>query len=131
MNAMPPLNTFVMKKSIFVVEDNASIREMLEFLLKEEEFEVVSCPNSQAFWQAIQMQLPDMVVLDVMLPDGNGVDICTQLKGNVKTHNIPVMMMSANNQLNKIKSKCGAEDYINKPFDLNDFVERVEHYLVN
>ena len=117
-----------MKKCIYVVEDNAAIREMIEFLLVEEDYEVKTCPNTFEFWQQMAHQKPDMVVLDVMLPDGNGVEICTALKHNVKTYDIPVMMMSAGNQLNLVKAKCEAEDFINKPFDLNDFIHRVERY---
>jgi len=118
-----------MKKCIYVVEDNPAIRDVIEFLLTEELYEVTACKNTQDFWKEMTSHLPDMVVLDIMLPDGNGIDICTQLKGSVKTHDIPVMMMSANNHLNAVKAKCSAEDFINKPFDLNDFAGRIEKYV--
>lgn len=117
-----------MKKCIYVLEDNAAIREMIEFLLIEEDYNVKTCPNISEFWNQMGKHKPDMVVLDVMLPDGNGIDICSELKHNLKTYDIPVLMMSAGNQLSKVKSKCDAEDFINKPFDLNDFVHRVERY---
>ena len=118
-----------MKKSIYVVEDNACIREMIEFLLTEELYDVKTCPNTSEFWKQMAFHTPDMVVLDVMLPDGNGVEICAKLKQNIKTYNIPVMMMSAGNQLNQVKAKCAAQDFINKPFDINDFINRVDHYV--
>ncbi|MET0574044.1 MAG: response regulator [Pedobacter agri] len=118
-----------MKKCIYVVENNPSIREIIEFLLTEELYEVKACRNTSDFWLQMQQSIPDMVILDIMLPDGNGIDICSQLKTNIKTHDIPVMMMSANNHLNAVKAKCTAEDFINKPFDLNDFASRVERYL--
>jgi DNA-binding response OmpR family regulator len=117
-----------MEKCIYVVEDNANIREMIEFLLVEELYEVKAYPNQATFWKEMNKHTPDLIVLDVMLPDGNGLDICAKLKSNAKTHDIPVMMMSANNYLSNVKSKCAAEDFINKPFDLNDFVNRVEHF---
>ena len=120
-----------MKKCIYVVEDNPAIREIIEFLLTEELYEVKSCSNSKSFWLQMQSRKPDMIILDIMLPDGNGIDICSELKHNIKTHLIPVMMMSANNHLNFVKSKCTAEDFINKPFDLNDFANRVESYVPN
>ncbi|QIL42176.1 response regulator [Pedobacter sp. HDW13] len=120
-----------MKKCIYVVEDNPNIREIIEFLLIEELYEVKTCPNTSDFWLQMNNHLPDMVILDVMLPDGNGLDICNTLKENIKTHNIPVMMMSANNHLNTVKAKCAAEDFINKPFDLNDFAGRIEKHLMN
>ena len=120
-----------MKKCIYVVEDNPSIREIIEFLLTEELYEVSAFPNSTTFWKQMLNNTPDMVILDIMLPDENGIDICNKLKQNARTYNIPVMMMSANNHLNAVKAKCKAEDFINKPFDLNDFAERVERYLPN
>jgi len=120
-----------MKKCIYVVEDNINLREVLEFLLVEEKYQVKTCPSIKDFWLQMQHHLPDMVVLDVLLPDGNGLDICTKLKRSAKTHNIPVMLMSANNYLNKIKSKCSAEAFINKPFDVNDFIKRIEKFAPN
>ncbi|RYD80776.1 MAG: response regulator [Sphingobacteriales bacterium] len=120
-----------MKKCIYVVEDNPAIREIIEFLLTEELYEVKSCSTGESFWLQMQNRKPDMIILDIMLPDGNGIDICSALKHNAKTYSIPVMMMSANNHLSYVKSKCSAEDFINKPFDLNDFANRVERYAPN
>ncbi|MDQ7947411.1 MAG: response regulator [Pedobacter sp.] len=118
-----------MEKCIYVVEDNAQLREIIEFLLVEESYQVKAYPNVASFWKEMHRHIPDLIVLDVMLPDGNGMDICAKLKRDAKTHDIPVMMMSANNYLRTIKSKCPAEDFINKPFDINDFVNRVEQYV--
>ncbi len=112
-----------MKKCIYVLEDNPGIRDIIEFLLTEEEYEVLTCANVSTFWQSMNNFLPDMVILDIMLPDGNGLEICHEIKSNIKTHDIPVMMMSANNYLSQVKSKCPADEYINKPFDLNDIIE--------
>ena len=120
-----------MKKSIYVVEDNANVREIIELLLTEEQYEVMACPNENDFWQQMNKHLPDMVVLDIKLPDGNGLEICEKLKGNTKTHDIPVMIMSANNYLQGVKAKCNADTFINKPFDINDFIERIERYVAS
>jgi DNA-binding response OmpR family regulator len=117
----------IAKKCIYVLEDNANIADVIEFLLKEEDYEVEVCKTANTFWQKMEVHQPDMIVLDVILPDANGLDICLKLKRNVRTHNIPVMMMSGNNHLSKVKAKCEADSYINKPFDLNDFLYRVEH----
>jgi DNA-binding response OmpR family regulator len=120
-----------MKKCIYVVEDNAAIRDVIEFLLTEEEYDVVVTASVRDFWKEMEKHTPDMIVLDIMLPDGNGLDICQELKCSARTHDIPVMMMSANNYLSKVKSKCVAEEFINKPFDLNDFAERVSYHLAS
>lgn len=120
-----------MKKCIYVVEDNAAIRDVIEFLLTEEEYDVVVSPTVHDFWKAMKKHMPDMIVLDVMLPDGSGLDICQELKCNGRTHDIPVMMMSANNYLSKVKYKCVAEEFINKPFDLNDFASRIGYHMAS
>lgn len=118
-----------MKKCIYIVEDNEDIREILEYLLTEEDYKVKSYPNVKEFWAQMKKHLPDMVVLDIMLPDGNGMDVCEKMKKESKTYAIPVMMMSANYQFMNLKEKCGAEEFISKPFDINNFVNRVKRYL--
>jgi DNA-binding response OmpR family regulator len=120
-----------MKKCIYVLEDNPGIRDIIEYLLIEEDYEVFAYANASTFWKQMNSSIPDMVILDIMLPDGNGLEICNQLKSNAKTHDVPVMMMSANNHLSHVKSKCPADEYINKPFDLNDFANRIERYVHN
>lgn len=118
-----------MKKCIYIVEDNNDIREILEYLLTEEDYKVKAYPNIKSFWQQMKKHLPDMVVLDIMLPDGNGLDVCKKMKNESNTHSIPVLMMSANYYTMDIKNKCGAQEFISKPFDINNFVNRVKRYL--
>jgi len=118
-----------MKKCIYIVEDNEDIREILEYLLIDEHYQVKSCPTAKEFWTQMKKHLPDMVVLDIMLPDGNGIDICEKMKKESKTDAIPIMMMSANYQNNDIRQQCGAEEFISKPFDINNFVNKVNRHL--
>ncbi len=118
-----------MKKCIYIVEDNDDIREILEYLLTEEHYKVKAYPNVKEFWIQMAKHLPDMVVLDIMLPDGNGIEVCERMKTETNTYAIPVMMMSANYQFNDFKDKCGAEEFISKPFDINNFVLKVRRYL--
>ena len=118
-----------MKKCIYIVEDNEDIREILEYLLTEEQYKVKAYPNVKDFWAQMKKHLPDMVVLDIMLPDGNGIDVCEKMKKEITMFSIPVMMMSANYQFMDFKDKCGAEEFISKPFDINNFVLKVKRYL--
>lgn len=118
-----------MKKCIYIVEDNEDIREILEYLLTEEHYKVKAYPNVKEFWQQMKKHLPDMVVLDIMLPDGNGLDICEKMKKESNTYAIPVLMMSANYQTMDIKNRCSAQEFISKPFDINNFVTKVKRYL--
>ena len=118
-----------MRKCIYIVEDNEDIREILDYLLTEEHYKVMTYPNVKEFWTQMKKHLPDMVVLDVMLPDGNGIDICAKLKNEHNTYAIPVLMMSANYKIMDLKDRCDAEEFIGKPFDINNFVSKVKRYL--
>ncbi len=114
-----------MKKTIYVVEDNDDIRELTEYLFESEGFLVKSFANASDFKKHNFTDLPSVFVLDIMLPDGNGIEICNQLKATAKTAQIPVLLMSANANLatNGIDSK--ADDFISKPFDIDELVKRV------
>jgi len=119
----------LMKKWIYILEDNDDIREILAYLLTEEKYQVKACQNVTEFWLQMKKHLPDMVVLDVMLPDGNGLEVCTKIKAEKKTLTIPVMMMSASYRMMNITKECGAEEFISKPFDINNFVTKVRRHL--
>ena len=117
------------RKTIFILEDNDDIRELISILLMEEDYEVKGYPTVKSFTQVMQFAHPDMIVLDVMLGDGNGIKVCDDLKNNLRTQDIPILMMSANTDYRCIKNNCSAEDFISKPFDINDFVNKVDHHL--
>jgi CheY-like chemotaxis protein len=119
-----------MKKNVYVVEDNDDIREMIEFLLNDENYEVHGYATAEAFRNKLNMaeQQPDLIVLDVMLPDGNGLEICDQLKADHVTANIPVLLMSAHANFKSLRPGQ-AEDFISKPFDIYDFISRIDRYI--
>ncbi|WP_134092043.1 response regulator transcription factor [Olivibacter sp. XZL3] len=117
-----------MKKKIIVLEDDPAIREVIEYILTEAKLSVESYERAESFWKAIHDANADLILLDVMLPDGNGIDICNQLKSQETTSNIPVIIMSAHyNLIND--HPCSADDFIRKPFDIRDFVKRIQTYL--
>lgn len=117
-----------MKKKIIVLEDDPAIREVIEYILVEANFSVESYERAEGFWKAIHNTNADLILLDVMLPDGNGIDICNELKSQKNTSDIPVIIMSAHyNLIND--HPCPADDFIRKPFDIRDFVKRVQTYL--
>ena len=118
-----------MNKTIYVVEDNDDIRELVEYLLEIEGYQVSGFPNATTFKDKIKNSVPDAIVLDIMLPDGNGIDICNQLKSTLATGNIPVLLMSANTNVAMISSESKADDFISKPFDIDDLVNRVKKLL--
>lgn len=118
-----------MNKSIYVVEDNDDIRELVQYLLESEDFNVTGFANVTDFNNKIADEKPDMMVLDVMLPDGNGMEVCNKLKGQNDTKNIPVLLMSANTNIAYISKESLADDFIAKPFDIDDLVSRVKNLL--
>ena len=119
-----------MKKQIFILDDNDDIRNVITQLLTEEKYEVTDFATVEAFRKAILYAQPDLIILDVMLTDGNGIDVCDELKENRSTQHIPVLMMSANNNYSNSKQKCETEDFISKPFDIDVFLEKVNDHLL-
>ena len=117
------------KKSIYILEDNDDIRELIGFLLTTENYEVHGYPTVKSFKDEMHMGRPDLVILDVMLTDGNGLDVCDELKKNHETHDIPVLMMSAHARFNEVAKVCEAQAFIEKPFDIDDLVSKVGRYI--
>ncbi len=114
---------------IYLVEDNDDLREMIDLLLVRYGYQVLSFAGAQEFKMKIKQESPDLVILDVMLPDGNGLEICHALKNDDSTRHIPVVLMSANTVTQTDTDKCCASDFISKPFDIKDFVSRVKKYV--
>lgn len=118
-----------MKKRVFVLEDNLDLIELFTILLEDASYQVSAFATVSSFKEVINDKLPDIFLLDIMLPDGNGAEICEQLKSSPRTKHIPVILMSANNTVADIKSKCQAEDFIEKPFDIDVFIDKVNQYV--
>ena len=118
-----------MEKTICIVEDNSDIRELLEYLLINRGFKVLTCATLNIFSQKIVTIVPDLIILDIMLPDGNGLDVCARLKSDDATSHIPVLLMSANLSNSVKAGDSAAEDFIAKPFDIDDFMNRVQRLV--
>jgi len=118
-----------MAKLIHVIEDDDDIRFILEYILLEANYNVTLFPTASAFEAAIIADKPDLIILDVMLPDGNGIEICRRLKINPETFHIPVLIMSAHAAQHAILEEACADHFISKPFDLDHFIDRVNHIL--
>jgi len=119
-----------MKKRIHVLEDDQDIRYIIEFLLKDEGYELQLSSNFAELKGKLNDALPDLFIIDVMLPDGNGIEICEDLKTDIFTKHIPVIVMSANPDSKEKSVIAGADAYISKPFDLDYVVKRIERLLV-
>ncbi|WP_169306824.1 response regulator transcription factor [Pedobacter polaris] len=117
------------KKMVYVVEDDGDISEMIVLLLSNADLEVSASATLSDFRELLDSQLPDLIVMDVMLPDGNGMDECRELKESSSLKHIPLLLMSAHAQSHLVISECPADGFIAKPFDIYDFIDRVKLQL--
>jgi len=119
------------KQTILIVEDEKSLVDVLTYNLKKEGFDVVSATDGQDGLRRAQTLLPDLIVLDLMLPVIEGLEVCRQLRSDARTREIPVLMLTARSEeIDEIVGfRMGADDYVTKPFKLKPLVQRVKALL--
>ena len=117
--------------NIFCVEDDENIRELIEYTLTSMGYEVTGFGCGADFFDALKGKKPALVLLDIMLPDKDGIQILTEIRADRATKDLPVIMLTAKtSQLDKIKGlDSGADDYITKPFDVMELTARVKALL--
>ena len=116
---------------VFCVEDDTNIRELIEYTLKASSFSPRGFEDARHFFEALSDERPNLILLDIMLPDMDGMEILTELKKNADTSDIPVIMLTAKGgRFDKIKGlDSGADDYITKPFDVLELISRINAVL--
>ncbi len=116
---------------IWCVEDDASIRDIELYALKSAGFETKGFEDGLSFWQALEKEKPELILLDVMLPGMDGIEILTRMKDTIEYKGIPVIMATAKGEeYDRIKGlDLGADDYIVKPFSMMEMVSRVKAVL--
>lgn len=119
-----------MGKQIYVVEDDAAIRESTIELFTTEGYEVLSAENGQSALDYLcsAIKLPDLILLDMAMPVKNGLQFCAEQASNQKIAHIPVIIMSADNQIKLMQEKVHACAYIKKPTDIDQMLETVKKY---
>lgn len=117
--------------SIYIVEDDVNIREIERYALKNSGYAVEEFENGGDFFKSLDKAVPSLVLLDIMLPNEDGLDILTKIRANKSTAKIPIIMVTAKtNELDKVKGlDLGADDYITKPFGVMELVSRVKALL--
>ncbi len=116
---------------IYIVEDDASIRELELYALKSSGFTVEGFDNAQPFYAALKKQLPELIILDIMLPGEDGLSVLKQLRMNQNTQTLPIIMITARgSELDKVKGlDMGADDYMTKPIGIMELISRVKALL--
>lgn len=116
------------KKKILVVDDEPHIVNLVRLTLSGQKYEVYSAYSGQEALRLSKQINPDLVILDIMMPNMDGYQVCEELRKDKKTANTPIMILSAKSQLvDKFKSiNVGADDYIVKPFDPEELMKRVK-----
>ncbi len=117
-----------MAKRVLLVEDEAPIREMLEFVLEQSGFETIQAEDYQVALEMVKEPYPDLILLDWMLPGGSGVQLAKKFKQHEFTRDIPIIMLTARGEEeDKVKGlNSGADDYITKPFSPKELVARIK-----
>lgn len=116
---------------IYIVEDDLDIREMESYALQNSGFQTRAFTLGKEMFAAIEKELPDLILLDIMLPQEDGLSILAQLRSKSKTRDIPVIMVTAKTTENdKVKGlDMGADDYLTKPFGILELVSRIRALL--
>jgi two-component system phosphate regulon response regulator PhoB len=120
-----------MSKNMLIVEDELEIAELMRFHLQREGFDVHICTSGRTAMARIESHPPDLILLDLMLPDLDGLEICRRLKRRENTRDIPILMVSAKGEETDIVAgiELGADDYVTKPFSPRVLVARVKNIL--
>lgn len=120
-----------MSKRILIADDEPNIVVSLEFLMKREGFDVQVAVDGEAALQAIAAQVPDLILLDIMLPRKDGFEVCQQIRANPQWQSVKVVMLTAKGRDTEVSKglALGADAYMTKPFSTRDLVAQVRQLL--
>ena len=116
---------------IFCVEDDGNIRELVVYTLESTGFQARGFEDGSSFLEALALETPELVLLDIMLPGEDGMELLRKLKASKKTKDIPVIMVTAKGaEYDKVKGlDAGADDYVTKPFGMMELISRIKAVL--
>ncbi len=116
---------------IYLIEENDNIRKLVSYALRKEEFEVREFSTPVEFRSAVGSELPELIILDIMLPEEDGLSVLKKLRQSPKTEDIPVIILTAmDSEFDKVTGlDMGADDYITKPFGMTELISRVRAVL--
>lgn len=115
-------------KKILVCDDDKGILEVLRIILENNDYEVETVSNGRGIEKKVKAYKPDLILLDIWMPGIEGKEITKLLKRDRATGNIPLVIISALNDTDKIAREVGADDFLVKPFDINVLLDKVKKY---
>jgi DNA-binding response OmpR family regulator len=119
-----------MCKKILIVDDNELIVEVMSYILINNGYEVSSLPNGDHVIEEVKTTHPDLLIMDAAMPGMDGRDICKMLKFDRETKSVPVIICSAQDDIDKTLTQEGApDDILHKPFDMSSLISKVEFQL--
>jgi DNA-binding response OmpR family regulator len=118
-----------MKKKVLIAEDDKAILEVVKIILENEGYEVFTADQGQAIYQIIDSYSPHIILLDIWLFGEDGGEIAKTIKTKSSSQKIPLILMSANNETEKITKSVGAEGFLLKPFDIDELLTIVRKHV--
>ncbi len=120
----------MMAKRILVIDDDEDLLEMFNIIFQEEGYNVVASNTAETV-EHIQEIAPDLVILDIRIIGSKktGGQICAEIKRKFTDYKLPVILVSAETDINIIANECGADDYVSKPFDVGNLLYKIKQYI--
>ena len=117
-----------MIKRVFIADDDVAILDALELILETYGFEVACTDNGNNILPLTNLNIPDVFLLDIWMSGVSGADVCLTLKSNPQTQNIPIILVSAHQNIQEIANQAGADGFLIKPFETKDLLKLLESF---
>ncbi len=116
---------------ILIIEDERGLTDVLQYNLQREGYDTIIAHDGQEGLRKAQMQLPDLIILDLMLPTMDGLEVCRELRGGERTRHVPILMLTAKAEETDqvVGFTMGADDYVTKPFGIKVLMQRIKALL--
>lgn len=118
-----------MQKSVLVIDDDMTIGLIIQTLLEDEGYNVQTLPNANELEKAIEKKLPDLFIIDYLMPGKNGAEVTAHLRKRPDTKDTPIIMVAANQHYKSAARKAGVNVFLNKPFDIYELLHVVEQLI--